>query len=843
MGVKTLYNLYKAKRIAMTDNLSAEYNFEAVESQVQEWWVKKHSFACKTDDDASKKFYCLAMFPYPSGKLHIGHVRNYSIADAIARYRRTCGDQVLHPMGWDAFGLPAENAAIKNQTSPNNWTRKNINTMRKQLKQLGLSYDWAREISTCNADYYRWEQWFFLQLYKKGLAYRAEVDVNWDPVDKTVLANEQVINGRGWRSNAPVERLKIPQWCLKITHYAEELLTGLNQLEGWPKNVITMQRNWIGRSEGVRFHFQLHNDNNQTIEVFTTRPDTLMGASFIALSPQHALVLECAKNNRAVERMLEQMDVTPLAEADVATQEKKGMDLGLRVIHPITKELLPVWVANFVLAGYGSGAIMSVPAHDARDYKFARQYNLPIRQVITPEKDSKDVLQKDTPYTGYGVLINSGKFDGMNFKDASAAIIKTLAKTHGGERQIRYRLRDWVISRQRYWGAPIPIIYCDKCGVVPVPEKDLPIVLPLEIIPQADGSVLKDSDEFKRTHCPKCSGIAERETDTFDTFFESSWYYARFTCPDDAQNMLSARASRWLPVDQYVGGVEHAILHLLYARFFHRAMRDLGLVKSDEPFARLLAQGMVLKDGKKMSKSLGNTIDPGELVGRYGADSVRLHTLFAAAPEQSLEWSSQAIAGASRFLNRLWKMVRQYLDEAEHEERDTTPDQQSTAKARTLRHATHQTLQRVCNDYKQRYGFNTAIASIMSLSNEVARYTAHHPKLRAAKHEALSAIVQMLAPISPHICHVLWEALGHTSDLNTAPWPVIDQQALAKDTTLVVVQVNGKLRARIEMPTGSNKEALHEQALKSSTVIKALAAKEVAKVIVVPDKLINLVTK
>lgn len=821
------------------DTSFPDYDFQAVESEAQQWWQEHHSFACAGKPSA-KKFYCLAMFPYPSGKLHIGHVRNYTIADAIARYRRACGDEVLHPMGWDAFGLPAENAAIKSKIAPHEWTRNNIGTMRTQLERLGFSYDWARELSTCEPAYYRWEQWFFLQLYKKGLAYRSAIEVNWDPVDKTVLANEQVVDGRGWRSNAPVERVKMPQWCLKITDYADELLDGLKQLGNWPKRVLTMQHNWIGRSTGVHFHFKVC-DSAQTIEVFTTRPDTLMGASFIALSAQHPLTIEMAAKNKHLASMLKRLQGVSVAEADIATQEKIGVDIGLRAIHPINGTQLPVWVANFVLTDYGSGAIMCVPAHDTRDYAFATQYKLPIRQVIVPENGTWDVEDKQEPYTEYGTLINSGSFDGMDSKRAGQAIQKQLKDEHGGQPQIRYRLRDWVISRQRYWGAPIPIIYCKDCGTVPVPEEELPVVLPTHCIPHSKGSVLKEIDEFKQVPCPRCGINAERETDTFDTFFESSWYYARFTCPHDDKAMLSQSANQWLPVDQYVGGVEHAVLHLLYARFFHRAMRDLGLLDSDEPFKRLLAQGMVLQDGKKMSKSLGNIADPDALVQRYGADAIRLHILFAAPPEQSLEWSSQAIAGSSRFLNRLWNLVQQYVDDAAQPKTAQAQSKQGND-VQDLRHATHKAIQSIGNDYEQRHAFNTAIATIMSLCNTITRCADSAPEMLAARHEALSASVQMLAPITPHICHVLWRTLGHTTDINTAPWPKLDRQALTKKTALIVVQVNGKLRGRVEMNTNSNEATLREQALKIPAVTQALKGKTIAKAIVVPNKLINIVS-
>jgi leucyl-tRNA synthetase len=823
----------------MKNSLAETYDFQSVEKQAQRWWEAQDSFSCATDTSA-EKFYSLAMFPYPSGKLHIGHVRNYAIVDAIARYKRAAGFEVLHPMGWDAFGLPAENAAIKNKTPPERWTRDNISTMRGQLKRLGFSYDWEREISTCDADYYHWEQWFFLQLYSKGLAYRAEVEVNWDPVDKTVLANEQVVDGRGWRSNAPIERLKIPQWCLRITHYADELLKGLDDLGHWPKNVVTMQRNWIGRSEGSSLSFELKN-RAERIDVFTTRLDTLMGASFIALSAQHPLVLECAKTNPKMKIAIETYEAASKAGNDMASVTKLGVDTGMTAIHPISGKPLPVWFAHYVLADYGSGGVMCVPAHDRRDYEFAKRHGLPIIQVIAPENSKWDVAKKDAPFTEHGILFNSGDFDGMRSGEAEQALLKKLKTTHKAAHQIRYRLRDWVISRQRYWGAPIPIIYCEQCGAQPVPEKDLPVVLPADKIPKPGGSVLAEDENFMRVSCPKCKSEARRETDTFDTFFESSWYYARFVCPNNDKAMLNAEASRWLPVDQYVGGVEHAILHLLYARFFHRAMRDLGLVDSDEPFARLLAQGMVLQDGRKMSKSFGNTVDPEDLVSRYGADAVRLHTLFAAAPDKSLEWSSEAIAGASRFLNRLWQITYQYLNDVNKQR--NKPSHAGDDDASALIYATHHAIERVRRDYEQRYGFNTAIAAIMTLCNEISRHDGISSGILAAKRDAIIATIQMLAPIAPHICHVLWHAIGQKDDLNVAPWPSVDKQILVKDTVLIVVQINSKIRARIKAPADSDENTLKELALKEPAVAKLLDGKQIIKIILVPNKIINIVSR
>ena len=814
-----------------------EYKAAEVEAATQRRWESDQAFrAC--EDSAGEKFYCLAMFPYPSGQLHMGHVRNYTIADAIARYQRMQGRNVLQPMGWDAFGLPAENAAIERGAHPGNWTRSNIDAMRAQLQQLGLAYDWKREFATCEPEYYRWEQWFFLRLYEKGLAYRAEAEVNWDPVDGTVLANEQVIDGRGWRSGALVERRRIPQWFLRITAYAEELLTGLEQLEDWPAQVRTMQRNWIGRSEGTEIHFKLADEG--TLDVFTTRPDTLMGATFLSVAPQHPLLLQAAAARPELAAFIKAQEHTKLAEAELAVRKKEGVDTGLRAIHPLSKELLPVWAANFVLMSYGSGAIMCVPAHDQRDWEFARSYGLPIRQVIRPSKGQADIRRE--AFTEHGILLNSGAFDGLDSEVAQAKIAEKLEALQAGCRAVRYRLRDWGISRQRYWGAPIPIIHCSDCGIVPVPDEELPVLLPDAVSFDGTASPLADTAAFCQTDCPRCGAAARRETDTFDTFFESSWYYARFTCPDAADTMLDKRAEHWLPVDQYVGGIEHAVLHLLYARFFHRAMRDMGLLPAaiSEPFTRLLTQGMVLKDGRKMSKSQGNTVDPKTLVERYGADTVRLYTLFAAPPEQSLEWSEQAVAGAYRFLKRLWRLVHEHLAAGLPPPLDTAT---LHLQEQDLRRKTHETITRARDDYERRQSFNTAVAAVMELCNAIARLQRNTGQALAVKREALEAAVLILAPITPHICHVLWENLGGSKPVHESPWPPADRAAAARQTVEIVVQVNGKVRARMQMPADTPQESLRKAALAQEKVRRFLAAGTVHKVIVVPDKLVNIVVR
>ena len=814
------------------------YEPQEVEEAVQSYWEDHQSFQV-TEDPTKEKFYCLSMFPYPSGHLHMGHVRNYAIGDAISRFQRMQGKNVLQPMGWDAFGLPAENAAMQNKTAPAKWTYSNINYMRGQLKKLGYAYDWSRELATCHKEYYRWEQWFFLKLFEKGLVYKKEAEVNWDPVDQTVLANEQVVDGCGWRSGAPVERRNILQWFVKITAFAEELLEGLDELEGWPTMVRTMQSNWIGRSEGLNLDFELADLNEEIISVYTTRPDTLMGVTYLAVAPQHPLAQKAAASNKQVAEFVEKQTKNKVAEAELAKLKKDGVNTGLTAIHPISKNEVPIWVANFVLINYGSGAVMAVPAHDQRDYEFAKEFQLPIKQVIEPISDHQVCDLDSCAFIERGRLINSGQFNGLSFKEAFDSIATFLTEQGRGEKTVNYRLRDWGVSRQRYWGAPIPIINCEKCGSVPVPEEDLPVLLPEDVDFDDTGSPLTKIHQFFETNCPNCKSTAKRETDTFDTFMESSWYYARFTCPDQSSTMLDERANYWLPVDQYIGGVEHAILHLLYARFYHRLLRDEGLVDSSEPFTRLLTQGMVLNEGTKMSKSKGNTVDPLNLIEKYGADTVRMFTLFAAPPDQSLDWSDSGVEGSFRFLNRLWKVVMSH--EAVECEDILHPGLSSEQKK--LRLKTHQTLQKVTDDYGRRQTFNTAIAASMELLNTTTKFRESNKDEddRVVVQEALEIVILMLAPIVPHFSHALWNQLGHKNAVIDEFWPTLDEEALAQDSVVIVIQVNGKMRDKIEVSKTISKEELEQKTLQAKSVKRFIDGKKVHKIIVVPDRLVNVV--
>ncbi|MFZ5536259.1 MAG: leucine--tRNA ligase [Pseudomonadota bacterium] len=855
-----------------------QYSPRDIEQHAQQRWEAAGIFTA-TEDPAKEKFYCLSMFPYPSGKLHMGHVRNYTIGDVIARFQRMHGRNVLQPMGWDAFGLPAENAALANNVAPAAWTLSNIDYMRNQLKSLGFGYDWSREVTTCLPEYYRWEQWLFTRLMKKGLAYKKTAVVNWDPVDQTVLANEQVIDGRGWRSGALVERREIPQWFIRITDYAEQLLNDLDKLDGWPEQVKAMQANWIGRSVGVELQFAI--EGGEPLTVYTTRADTLMGVSYVAVAAEHPLAKQAAAHNPELAAFIEECRHTKVAEADMATLEKKGLPLGINAIHPITGEKVPVWTANFVLMEYGTGAVMAVPAHDQRDWEFAQKYALPVKQVIAPVTgESFDFTQ--AALTDKGVLVNSGPFDGLTSAEAIDAIAAHLAEHGKGHKKVNYRLRDWGVSRQRYWGCPIPVINCTTCGAVPVPEDQLPVVLPTEVEMNGPQSPIKSMRAFIDTTCPVCGGPAERETDTFDTFFESSWYYARYTSPNNDTAMLDERAKYWLPVDQYIGGVEHAVLHLLYARFFHKLLRDEGLVEGDEPFARLLTQGMVVADtyyredtsGKKtwynpaeveverdergritgarliadgqpvivggtekMSKSKNNGVDPQAMIDRYGADTVRLFMMFAAPPEQMLEWSDAGVEGAHRFLRRLWRMVHEHVAQgaAPAVDKALLADAQKAARRKL-----HETIQKITDDIGRRQTFNTAIAAVMELLNEIGKLDDTEPS-RAVRQEALEATVLMLAPIVPHIAETLWNALGHEGLVATAAWPVVDQDALVRDAITLAVQVNGKLRGQVEVPVDASREAIEQAALADANVQHFLEGKSVKKVIVVPGRLINLV--
>lgn len=810
--------------------MQEQYHHESVESQAQQYWQQTDSFKVSEDTD-KEKFFCLAMFPYPSGKLHMGHVRNYTIADVIARFQRMQGKNVLQPMGWDAFGLPAENAAMKNKVPPAEWTYQNIDYMRGQLQRLGFAYDWSREFATCDPSYYRWEQWFFTRLFEKGLVYKKEAEVNWDPVDQTVLANEQVDSeGRGWRSGALVERRKIPQWFIRITEYADELLDDLDGLTEWPEQVRTMQANWIGRSHGMEIQFET--DADIDMSVYTTRPDTLLGVSYVAVAAEHPIAQAAAKNNPELANFLANQKQSSVAEADLATMEKLGFDTGFKAKHPITGKQVPIWTANFVLMSYGSGAVMSVPGHDQRDWEFATKYKLPILQVI----DGQDADISESAYTSKGLLINSGEFDGLDFNQAFDAIADKLSQLDKGQRQTQYRLRDWGVSRQRYWGTPIPIIHCDDCGAVPVPEDQLPVVLPTDVTIEGVGSPIKKMPSFYNTSCPRCNKDAQRETDTFDTFMESSWYYARFACPD-ADSMLDERAKYWTSVDHYVGGIEHAILHLLYSRFFHKLMRDEGLVDSDEPFLRLLTQGMVLKDGAKMSKSKGNTVDPQGLIDKYGADTVRLFMMFAAPPEQSLEWADSGVDGAHRFIKRLWKLAATVSQTAAV---DLDIDALNSAQ-KDLRRKTHETIKKVSNDYAQRQTYNTAIAAVMELSNEMSRLQDDDPQTSAVLREAIQASVLLLAPIIPHAAHALWQALGNEEAVIDAAWPTYDEAAMQRSEINIAIQVNGKLRANIAMPVDASADDIKEQAQQQENVQRFTDDKTVRKVIYVPGKLVNIV--
>ena len=816
--------------------MSAEYTPQTLEQALQADWAEARRFAAQPDE-AREKFYCLAMFPYPSGKLHMGHVRNYTIADVIARYQRMQGKNVLHPMGWDAFGLPAENAAIANKVAPAAWTRENIDHMRAQLQRLGYAYDWDREIATCDPQYYQWEQWFFTQLYKRGLVYKKMATVNWDPVDQTVLANEQVIDGRGWRSGAVVERREIPQWFIRITAYAEELLEGLDTLDGWPEAVRTMQRNWIGKSRGVELAFGLDEPvaNLDRVEVYTTRPDTLYGVTYVSLAAEHPITLALAESNSELAEFIAACKQASVAEADMAQAEKLGMDTGLRATHPLTGEAIPVWVANYVLMDYGSGAVMAVPAHDERDWEFARKYDLPMKTVVCDAEGQRPETA-DSAYTEYGVLTGSAEFDGCDFDEAFEGIAARLEAAGMGQTTTQFRLRDWGVSRQRYWGTPIPMLNLEDGQDIPIPADRLPSLLPEDVVMDGVTSPIKADPEWRRfaldgQHC-------ERETDTFDTFVQSSWYYARFTCPHYTDGMIdSDQANYWLPVDQYVGGIEHAILHLLYSRFFHKLMRDAGLVTSDEPFTRLLTQGMVLKDGAKMSKSKGNTVDPQALIDRYGADTVRLFSMFAAPPEQSLEWSDSGVEGANRFIRRLWRLVHDF--DADCSE---PPPNSLSGGQKNLRRKIHETIVKVSDDYGRRLTFNTAVAAVMELCNELGRHPTEHSGDRAIVDEGLRAVLQLLWPITPHLSEHLWQALTGEA-FRESQWPEVDDAALSRDELEIVVQVNGKVRGKISVPASADNAEIEAMAISQENVQRFLADTTIRKVIVVPQKLVNIVAQ
>ena len=870
------------------------YDPAGVERAAQAYWEKSRTFEVK-EEGGREKYYCLSMLPYPSGRLHMGHVRNYTIGDVLARFMRMQGRNVLQPMGWDAFGLPAENAAMSNGVPPAQWTRQNIAHMRAQLKALGFGIDWTREVATCDPRYYRWNQWLFLRMLERGIAYRKTGVVNWDPVDQTVLANEQVIEGRGWRTGALVEKREIPTYYLNITRYAQELLGDLERLPGWPERVRLMQANWIGRSEGCEISFPYAPDTRAAmsaegaLKVFTTRADTLFGVTFMAIAAEHPVAMAAAKSNAALAAFIEECRRGSVMEADVATQEKKGMRTGLHVLHPFTGKPVEVWVANYVLMGYGEGAVMGVPGHDERDFEFALKNALPIAMVVRPKSGAYEQLRAPwiAEYGEYGVTVNSGEFSGLEFQAAVDAIAASLEKRGLGRKRVQYRLRDWGISRQRYWGCPIPLIHCGSCGEVPVPDEQLPVLLPEDLVPDGSGNPLGKSPAFYECKCPKCGAPARRETDTMDTFVDSSWYYMRYACPDQERAMVDERAAYWLPVDQYIGGIEHAVLHLLYARFWTKVMRDLGLLAVDEPFTNLLTQGMVLNhvyshtqpDGRrryfnpaevrsrrdaagaevfestlpggetirvesqglgKMSKSENNGVDPAGLVQRFGADTARLFTMFASPPEQTLEWSDEGVQGASRFIRRLWNAVFEHVKRGQPSRFDTRALSDAQ---RELRRAAHHALAKSTDDIGRRRNFNTAIAASMELLNTVGRFDDPSDQGRAVRHEALEIIVLMLSPIVPHVTHTLWQALGHERAAVDEPWPAVDESALIQESVEFVVQVNGKLRGRVRVLAGADEAAIREAALADDHVMKFVGGRTAVKrVIVVPGRqIVNVV--
>ncbi|AWA41617.1 leucine--tRNA ligase [Pseudomonas fluorescens] len=863
-----------------------QYQPREIEAAAQSFWDEQKSFEV-SEQPGKETYYCLSMFPYPSGKLHMGHVRNYTIGDVISRYQRMLGKNVLQPMGWDAFGMPAENAAMKNNVAPAKWTYENIAYMKSQLRSLGLAVDWSREVTTCKPDYYRWEQWLFTRLFEKGVIYRKNGTVNWDPIDQTVLANEQVIDGRGWRSGALIEKREIPMYYFKITAYADELLESLDELTGWPEQVKTMQRNWIGKSRGMEVQFPYNVDSigeSGTLKVFTTRPDTLMGATYVAVAAEHHLAALAAKNNPELQAFIAECKGGSVAEADVATQEKKGLPTGLFVEHPLTGEKLPVWVANYVLMHYGDGAVMAVPAHDERDFEFAHKYNLPVKSVVRTSSGETNPAPWQDAYGEHGTLINSGEFDGLDFAGAFDAMEVALIKKNLGASRTQFRLRDWGISRQRYWGCPIPIIHCDACGDVPVPEDQLPVVLPEDVVPDGAGSPLARMPEFYECTCPKCGQPAKRETDTMDTFVESSWYYARYASPHFEGGLVEkSAADHWLPVDQYIGGIEHAILHLLYARFFHKLMRDEGLVSSNEPFKNLLTQGMVIaetyyrreangaytwfnpadvdleRDGKgnvtsarlktdglpveiggteKMAKSKNNGVDPQSMIDQFGADTCRLFMMFASPPDMSAAWSDSGVEGSHRFLKRVWRLAQAHVTQGLPGKLDIAGlnDEQ-----KAVRRAIHQAIKQASHDVGQNHKFNTAIAQVMTLMNVLEKAAQSTEQDRALVQEGLEAVTLLLAPITPHICHELWNQLGHADPVIDAGWPVVDESALVQDSLTLVIQVNGKLRGQIEMPAAATREEVEAAARANENVLRFVDGLTIRKVIVVPGKLVNIV--
>lgn len=892
--------ILQIQTIMSNSALTSQYQPQEIEPAQQQKWEQQNRYQVNNAASDKPSRYLLSMFPYPSGKLHMGHVRNYTISDVLSRYYRLKGYEVLQPMGWDAFGMPAENAAIANAVAPAAWTFSNIDNMRAQLKSLGLSIDWSREFATCTPEYYKWEQWLFVQLFKKGLVYKKLSTVNWDPVDNTVLANEQVVDGRGWRSGALIEKREIPMYYFNITAYADELLNDLDKLEGhWPQQVITMQRNWIGRSEGMEIHFPyILNGEEKTLDVFTTRPDTLMGVTYVSVAAEHPLAKHAAATNPALQSFIEACKKGSVAEADLAKAEKMGTDTGLTVTHPLTGEQVPVWVANYVLMSYGSGAVMAVPAHDERDFEFANKYQLPIKQVIDLDENHKQGQQFDaTTWQDWygdkqnGVAINSGELDGLNFKQAFDKILTQLEPKGLGKKTINYRLRDWGVSRQRYWGCPIPVINCTDCGTVPVPESQLPVVLPLDVVPDGRGNPLNNLASFTDVNCPCCGKPAKRETDTFDTFVESSWYYARFASPNYTDGMINkVAADKWLPVDQYVGGVEHAVLHLLYARFFHKLMRDEGLVQGDEPFANLLTQGMVLagtylrenadgsksyyfpeevdiryndkgqpieatlkadgqpvKIGKieKMSKSKNNGVDPQATIDQYGADTVRLYTMFTAPVDQTLEWIDDGLKGPYNFLKKVWRYTIEHAETLAQQSLTaatlSVSDAQSLSKAaKSLRRKTHDTIGKLDDAFGKNLALNTPVSFLMELSNELTAFDIHSDRDLAVANEALITLLTLLTMYAPHMAEVLLEQLG--IDVMTLTYPTVDTSALVQDTITMVVQVNGKIRGQMDVAPNSDSDWLKAEAKQLDSVAKFITG-DIVKEIVVPNKLVNIVVK
>lgn len=816
-----------------------DYNPVDIEKKWQQRWEKDGAYLA-TEDDTRKKYYVLEMFPYPSGRIHMGHVRNYSIGDVIARYKKSQGFNVLHPIGWDAFGLPAENAAIKNGVHPAKWTYQNIDQMKQQLKRLGFSYDWGRELATCDPEYYKWEQWFFTKLYEHGLVYKKTSYVNWDPVDQTVLANEQVIDGRGWRSGAVVERKEIPQWFLKISDYSEQLLEDLEKLKGWPDPVKIMQRNWIGRSVGVEADFDIEG-KDESLRIFTTRPDTIMGVTYLAVAPEHPLARIAAEDNTEISDFITDCTRSSITEAELETIDKKGVPLDIDAIHPVSGEKIPVWVANFVLMSYGTGAVMSVPAHDQRDWEFAKKYNIPIRQVIRPEEGENPGVE-NSAFTEKGFLYNSGIFDDLDSDEAFEKIADYLESKSKGHKRINYRLRDWGISRQRYWGSPIPIVYCDKCGEVPVPLEQLPVELPSDIeISESEIPSLSKIESFINTRCPQCDGKARRETDTMDTFFESSWYFLRYASPNYDKGMFNKESVKyWLPVDQYIGGIEHAILHLLYSRFFTKALRDTGQGSLDEPFENLLTQGMVIKDGAKMSKSLGNVVNPDEMIKKYGADTVRVFMLFAAPVQKDLDWSDQGVEGAFRFLNRVWRFISDSYDIVSGYKIEDFNEPELTRKTREILIKTNQTIKKVTDDI-EKFQFNTAIAAVMELLNEVSKFTPDTDADKKVLIFSIEAIIRLLYPIAPHFSEELWSLLGNQQSLVDEKWIEYDEKFLESDDINIVVQVNGKVRSQFKTSASVDEETAKEIAINDEKVKNFIAEKEIRKIIYVPKKIVNIV--